>query len=121
MTNQSRDKFLTEAMGECTHPELFDSKAYQGRKICRECGRIDSLCHTIDFSTWTGFGKLWEWGQKQEWWESFIIEGDFTHSWGTGLIPSEHEASWITAMLDIVNPTNFANALYEFLKEREER
>jgi hypothetical protein len=55
-----------------------------------------------DFSTWQGFGKLWEWATKQEWWLIFEAK--------TFLTGKE--------IVKVVNPTNFAKAIYEFLKEK---
>ena len=50
-----------------------------------------------DFSTWEGFGKLWEWAIEQEWWYEFWIEQEWSKP----------------------NLKNFANAIYKFLKEKE--
>ena len=47
--------FLTEAMGECC-PKFFKEYGYHKQ---------------IDFLTWEGFGKLWEWAIKQDWWKRF--------------------------------------------------
>ena len=66
----------------------------------------------FDFSTWEGFGKLWEWAKKQEWWLKF----------GEGL-SNKQLCSEISRGLQIdesiINPDRFADALYDFLKGRE--
>lgn len=77
--NTERDKHLTEAMGECW---------YQSNQT-----------YNTNFSTWEGFGKLWEWSQKQEWWEDYINNFE-NHS------------------LINVNPDRFADTVYTYLKEK---
>ena len=72
MNNEIRDKFLTETMGKCNHkwtinipPNDWLGTCYQ----CRRCGKLSvrQQLGTIDFSTWQGFGKLWEWARQQTW------------------------------------------------------
>ena len=60
-----RDKFLTECMGECWH--MYNSR--KGLVNCIHCQKEMPLNN--DFSTWDGFGKLWEWTRKQEWFSTF--------------------------------------------------
>jgi hypothetical protein len=55
-----------------------------------------------NFSTWEDFGGLWTWAKEQEWWNNFLT--------GT---------NW-DFIVELINPDKFANALYEFLKERHE-
>lgn len=85
--NTERDKFLTEAMGllERWHD-----------------GDFIRTGNSINFSTWQGFGELWEWSKKQEWWYEF-----WKIDFGISIIKCE-----------LINPNNFANAVYNFLKER---
>lgn len=71
----TKDEFLTEKMG------LY----WTSYKPDQE-----------DFSTWEGFGKLWEWAKVQEWWGTFIIQKQFI---------------W----LDIIHPDRFANAVAKYL------
>ncbi len=49
-----RDEFLTKAI----NPDWFDG-SYNEAPI-------------IVFSSWFGFGRLWEWSRKQRWWEDFF-------------------------------------------------
>lgn len=106
MSNLERDKFLTEAMGECWHERKDFSEDGYGTYNCKHCnkrfgGHGGQLEDRLDFSTWAGFGKLWEWSQKQEWWPDFKeLNGYPNHIYE-----------------DFINPNNFANASYEFLKE----
>lgn len=74
-----RDKYLTEKMGYCWHD-----------------------WHT-DFSTWEGFGKLWEWCTKK----------------ASPMLFEAMEISFNGDMItqDIINPDKFADAVYEFLKQ----
>lgn len=62
-----RDKFLTEAMGECwhdsftRHEETFDNRYVS--YTCDKCGIESSYAPSfphIEFNEWWGFGKLWE-------------------------------------------------------------
>lgn len=109
-----RDKFLTEAMGECWHewengydPQstAFSQRAYRCAK-CKRRGNghvhLDYL-HD-DFSTWEGKGKLWNWATQREWWLDFL--------WTVG-------ASFATIPLRCVPPDGFANELHAYLKERK--
>lgn len=109
MNNEERDKFLTEAIGECWHHEgetVADAKHYVDFYICSKCHK--TWKYRVDFSTWKGLGKLWPWAQKQEWWKTFIYEG-YTH-------PSKNVGSEVQ-MTIFIDPDRFANAVYEFLKE----
>ena len=114
MNNKDRDKFLTEAMGECWHDKL-------GRPIIPNQDWIScSKCHTKyptynNFSTWEGFGKLWTWSLTQVWWQSFCKQL-------TALDGGRGATVFLSGcyILDIeIHPDKFANALYAFLKERE--
>ena len=59
------------------------------------------------YSTWQGFGELWEWAIKQEWWLSFgYRHGDV--SLGQAIFSQYY-----------INPDRFADAVYEYLRERE--
>ena len=53
---------------------------------------------------WAHFGKLWEWATKQEWWFNFLSDQEYIHEW---------------EIIKLINPANFAKAIYEFLKEGE--
>ncbi len=103
-----RDRHLTEAMGECWHES-------NGRLNCKKCESFlyakspNHISYNNEFSTWEGFGKLWRWGQQQEWWEEFvgcllepvIDKGTLTH--------------YRKFDLDFIDPDKFADALYEFV------
>lgn len=55
-----------------------------------------------DFETWQGFGLLFEWASRQEWWEEFACEGHL----------DPLSLSIFTRMID---PKRFAQFLWEFL------
>lgn len=111
-----RDKFLTEAIGECWHDwKVVETYFFEefGRDVsvfeCSKCGDFISggdfeTPYQINFSTWGSFGKLWEWVQKKEWWSDFIVEMMGCHYDPVNLIMHIH-------------PDRFADALYEFLRE----
>lgn len=106
-----RDKFLTEAMGECWHGWREPKPKYIGdaRWPCT-CGENHGdIDFNNDFSTWEGFGKLWEWVQKQEWWILFVDDNQ----------TDEHGLETINGYLRrLINPDRFADAVYKFLKEK---
>lgn len=94
-----RNKFLAEAIGGFWHKSVYTGA---GNKCT--CGKWWSECMKLhpDFSTWEGFGKLYEWVELQEWHYDFLssLESEqhtFNHKW--------------------LNPNKFANAVYEYLNE----
>lgn len=116
MSNRERDKFLTGAMGETWHEWVLPEehcKHIPGISYKCKCGGFHpTLKRNNNFSTWAGFGKLWEWSRWREWWPKFIGKiGD--HQFDepeAGLC----ECSWIDTYY--IHPDRFANAVYEFLK-----
>lgn len=69
--NTERDKFLTEAMG-CPWHEVVSINNFE---VTCSCGMSAFMnpCDNLNFSTWDGFGKLWEWAQKQGWWIKIML------------------------------------------------
>ena len=116
-----RDKFLTEALGECWHTNSADWEFRAPWPYRCLCGygtdykvELDQHCcdSQPDFSTWEGFGKLWEWAQKQDWWCEF-----FVYHVQNPKRDTEDETALHTWTKNI-NPTRFANVVYEFLQRR---
>ena len=120
-----RDKFLTEAMGECWHdfvmaknPDGRDAKGW----TCTKCHIYTTYIHSLycDFSTWDGFGKLWTWAQKQEWFDLFqccLYYHDYLkhcHRPGDERLDNDK-----VLHNELIHPDRFANAVYEFLKEEK--
>ena len=104
MTTTDRDKFLTEAMGECCVHEWYKPKGYISGHFCKKCNtywpvKPESQSGIVNFSTWESFGKLWKWAKNKEWFCLMMAHN------GCG----PH---------DIVNPDRFAAAVYEYLKEK---
>ncbi|MFH1897053.1 MAG: hypothetical protein ABH886_02255 [Candidatus Desantisbacteria bacterium] len=99
MTKEERDKFLTEQRGECWH-EWSDPYS----NVCDKCNNITMDRENDDFSTWEGFGVLWEWAKKQEWW------GDEFQKCSSDM---ENPITYIYE--DLINPDRFADAVYKFL------
>jgi hypothetical protein len=105
-----RDNYLTEYFGFCWHEWKWIPG---GGNRCKNCDidlygkNNDTYTQRTptpqprDFSTWEGFGWLWDKCVKQEWWEE-LNPGDDDY------IP-----------IRFVNPDRFANEVYEFLKEVE--
>lgn len=98
--NTARDKFLTEAMGECWHESTTYSGTVGCASIwCPKCKKLFNKTNFIDFSIWKGFGKLWEWAQGQEWWSIF---------WDL-IARQPNPAEWF------IHPDRFADAVHKFL------
>jgi hypothetical protein len=77
-----------------------------GLYCCDKCNDKDmSELSFSDFSTWDGFGKLWEWAIRQLQWFGHFVEQ--SGSLGACLHVS------------LIDPDHFANAIYEYLKGRE--
>ena len=106
-------KLLTEAIGNCWHewPDLYNDGMLSKHDQCTKCGkyRDEALNELIDFTSWIGFGVLWEWANKQEWWADFIYNYYNVHNYKISL----------SVTLKIVNPTKFSAAVYEFLKDKK--
>lgn len=109
-----RDKYLTEAMGLCHHIFISKGEFPNSTEMCKKCKSPlwVSMAEPIfnpNFSTWQGFGGLWEWAIKQEWWYKFSIkinEYDVP-------VNSCKVIGW-----NFINPEKFSDALYKFLNER---
>lgn len=98
--NTERDKFLTEAMGECWHNPV--QRKNHHFEDCTKCGASALfLKNTNDFSTWEGFGKCLRWCQSQSWFHRY----DVFHS--------------SRMSLQGVTPDRFADAVYKFLKDKQ--
>lgn len=84
------NKFLTEAIGECC-PKFYETYGYHKE---------------IDFLTWEGFGKLWEWATGQRWW--YMFENSVLHD--TKHCPHFRR--------HLISPHNFAKAVADFLQKK---
>lgn len=110
--NIERNIFLTEVLGQCWHE--YNRPAFLGDQ-CIKCKNVflgTSNAAQLDFSSWEGFGKLWEWIQIQ-----FII------NIGTGkkdfpMIQDIMRINEFGHNLSLVNPDKFADAVYEYLKDK---
>ena len=118
MTAEQRviNQALTEAMGEKWHkPIKVQSIGVIERFICTCDTKMKNISwpsyynmhlnNNNNFFTWEGFGKLWEWSQKQDWWSVFLHE-----QWQENI--SYVQSEWFTHLID---PTKFAEAVYEHL------
>jgi hypothetical protein len=103
MNNIYRDKFLTIQLGECWHEFGF-----QICPICKICkGTHINLTKPFynNFSTPDGFFKLWNWSQEQEWWGAL--------KWRMSDIDAQHHIAE-----RYIHPDRFADAVYNYLKEK---
>jgi hypothetical protein len=103
--NEERDRFLTEYMGWCWHDydpdkplNTYSLEAY----VCKKCKGF--ILGNNDFSVEEDFGRLFVWAEEQDYLTELVrsFEGrDFADSSQGSLYRNE-----------------FADALYEFLKNR---
>lgn len=120
MTDDDR-KFLTEAMGECWHepnrPCAVGSMLITGGTIkqhCTVCGKMMSNSFQLylenrTFTTWTDFGAVWEWAQKQEWFDELFCSVCMNPKCYCEVhVPAAH-----------VDPLRFPQLVVEFLKEHK--
>jgi hypothetical protein len=98
-----REKFLCEAMGICWHENF---------PVCDKCGEeydVVNFHNSLpDFSTWEGFGKLFEWVKDQRWYAKLcftVIRTGYSAYPGSVMsIPDKY-----------IDPDIFADAVYEYL------
>ena len=121
-----RDKFLTEAMGECWH----EFPPHGAIKVINETDFIIYClkgCEVVasqakpynhpDFSTWEGFGRLWTFAQKQEWWLAFQVFAN--NLCGYEMTLTFAKQIGCSMPNELINPERFADAVYKYLKEQE--
>ena len=117
-----RDKFLTEqVLGDCWH------EASGMSWICGNCkadvgwngsieNAVDVATLNHDSSTPEGFFKLWNAAQTKDWWDDFLNLAGVGHS--APMIKAGEE-NYMFIYPEFIHSDRFADALYEFLKERE--
>ena len=101
-----RDKFLTEVMGRVYREKDFIDIDHTRHPSIEKA----KFGKSISFSTWQGFGELWEWAKRQEWWDYFADLGLARKGHRPYLIP-----------IGIIEPSRFADAIYEYLLSQEEK
>jgi len=104
----TRDRILTEkVIRGCWHewPEkptfLFQSRS----DLCKKCGGFKGMVGYIDFSSWKGFGELWEQLRQRKYWGAFWQWLTQRYSW------QEWESK---------EPSQRADVVLEFWKEKGE-
>jgi len=116
--------------GECWHELELHNMEYRRCKLCSrgfstENGIVDSLTGehiNPDFSTWEGFGWLWERVIEKEWWNGFLAYRTYPNPKDKPLRAALLEKvledilreSFIE--LRLINPTCFTEALKEYLE-----
>lgn len=119
LINIEREKFLNELLGKCWH-EWKEIGRWDGIErgyidVCTKCGLEEHTlkmygAEVIDFSTWEGFGKLWVFIKKQNWYINFV----FKILW-SGYSP------YPSSIMDIpdkyINPNELANAVFKYFRE----
>ena len=103
----TKDQFIFEMleMG-CWHDIAAVSDSYKIR--CAICGAGGIYLSNPDFTTWEGFGKLWEMAKEKEWFNAFKWE------------PPTEEKDNDTISYNLIHPTRFRDAVAGFLGWEEE-
>jgi hypothetical protein len=104
----TRDRILTEkVIRGCWHewPEKPTSLFQSGSDLCKKCGGFKGMVGYIDFSSWKGFGELWEQLRQRKYWGAFWQWLTQRYSW------EEWESK---------NPSQRADVVLEFWKEKGE-
>lgn len=108
--SEEDSKFLAKQMGLCWHEWEFISSyalcADESDYKCKICGKFKSTDNRPDFTTWEGFGKVWEWARDKDWWIEFVYQakGD----------------SVIDLLDNLIGPALIPE-LVKFLRERKEK
>lgn len=123
--NIERDKFLTEYIGECWHERVcIGSGLMFSTYACASCGASWGDTFTKDikhsypklinnnFSTWDNFGKLWNWVYDKKVLNICSGKEDFP------MIHIIMRNCEFGHDLSLINPDKFADALYEYLKDK---
>jgi hypothetical protein len=110
-----RDKYLTEAMGECWHEQHIKNDKHIwcvcGEEFTRFSDLREHIAYRVEsFSTWEGFGKLKDFmcnlPDSERFFDSYIDE-------------LTQRADDVTETFRRLQPDHFADVVYEFLKERD--
>jgi hypothetical protein len=120
--NEERDKFLTKLIGNCWHEFINGQSSH-----CKYCNRIirmiDFKCYEnfIDnnFSTWKGFGNLWEFCCGYE----YEIEQKIGQDWWMDFLKQHQPFGYFMDLnfMDLIYPDRFADSIYKYLKERDNK
>ena len=101
----NRDRVLTkEVVRGCWHewPKEPSSRLQSRSDLCLKCGGIRGGVFYIDFSTWHGFGELWDQLKQRKYWGEFLAWLTQKYSW----------AEW-----EVKTPSQRADVVFEFLHE----
>lgn len=117
-----RDKLIVEALGGCFHTWKIGEEIDRNTVIykCMKCKKeipqnrwlvppFDGF--HLDFTTWDGFGWIWERVQKMKWFKDF---------W-TWLNIEDKITSKILFVPMYIHPTRFRDALADWLKANPEK
>lgn len=110
--NEKRDMHLAELKDE----EYLD-------RMGKSVEDITEILRQQDYSTWDGFGSLFQWAKEQDWWLDFLQEnGMVLEKKGE----NEDDNSTITETFEyfpvnLLDPDEFADAIVAFLDDLEEQ
>lgn len=114
-TNEEINKYFTEVVFKrCWHElnnlEEDTPESWHKYMKCEKCGFLNPNPdkHPDYFADWNGFGALWEWAVKQDWWDDFQRQHDCIY---------DHR--FYALDIKCINYKTFARDLCGFLIERE--
>jgi len=125
--NKQRAVYLMLFPDKCWHEwtplkAVSEDRSGHGDYSCQciNCGMVLGPCsHGMllkkrksnpDLTTWPGFGLMYDRAEECEWWDEFIFKLSIT---GTSKI-SKGIVWGYFHLANLINPTRFLNALYEF-------
>jgi hypothetical protein len=115
MTDQELFERLKKE-GECWHEwRRRQVNKPKGRSVlieCKKCGAIlSSTSANPDFTTWGGFGWLWDRAQEKEWWTEYL---DYE---GFAAITYDEKMVYVKRLLVIlIHPEYLRDGIAEFLE-----
>jgi len=113
--NEDIAKYLTKKMDLCWHENIYLHEVVSGphfnihyEERCGKCKNRNVRNRT--FKTWNDLGDLWEWMSKRDDWFIFT-------DWVTDKYINFDPNFVMGPLRYLVNPSNFALLVYEYLKK----
>ena len=103
--------------GECWHdPDvILAEESYEGYFCpCVKCGKNAT---NPDFTTWEGFGWLWERVNEKEWWWKYACQQIYAKVSHANLEKEDYDGNIPVAL---IHPTKFRYSLIKFLGIKED-
>ena len=114
MNTVDRDKFLCEEVGE----------EYIDRNFMTVDAMIEDFRENLtkqDWNSWTGFGVLFEWAKDQDWWTDFLEACNGIVMYEKDTRGGKDPAPFCYINMAVIDsPGDFATAISDFLKAKDE-